>query len=171
MKRIIIILFLVGIAATGFSQKKVQPNWQDFSKIVNGTTGQDKISMIYVYNTPCDLCTTVEETILADTMVVNALTKNFISAKFNAETQDEVDVKGQKYPYSAFSEESGINIYAIILLDGKMGFPTFVFMDKEGNKIGAHFPVKTTEEFLLILKYYSSEGYKEASYDEWVKKQ
>jgi len=170
MKKIIITLVIAGIATVGFSQGKVQPKWQDFSKTINAT-GQDKISMVYVYNSPCDLCTTTEATILADSTVVKALEKDFISAKFDSGTKEDVVVKGQTYPYSAFTEESGVNIYAIILLDGKMGYPTFVFLNKDGEKIGTHFPVKDAEEFLLILKFYSSEGYKNALYEDWIKKQ
>jgi len=170
MKRIIIALLFAGIATVGFSQGKIQPKWQDFSTTINAT-GQDKISMIYVYNSPCELCITTEQTILADTAVVNLLTKKFISAKFDSGSKEDVVVKGQTYPYSSFSEESGVSIYAVILLDGKMGYPSFVFLNEEGEKIGIHFPVKDTEEFLLILKYYSSGSYKEAPYEEWIKKQ
>jgi len=170
MKKVIIVLFLTGIAVTGFAQQKIQPNWQDFSTVINAT-GQDKISMIYVYNTPCDLCATTEETILADTAVVNTLKKHFIVARFDSGTKEDVEVKGQKYPYSATSETTGVNIYAIILLKGVMGFPTFVFIDKEGEQIGTHFPVKEKEEFMQILKYYSSGDYKGAPYEEWIKKQ
>lgn len=170
MKKVIIILFFAGIATVGFAQKKAQPQWQDFSKTINATE-QDKITMIYVYNTPCDLCTTIEETILADSTVIKALMKDFISVKFDVETKDDVVVKGQKYPYSAFSETNGVNIYAIVLLNGKMGYPSFVFMDKEGEKIGTHFPVNNTTEFMRILKFYSSGDYKNVSYEEWIKKQ
>jgi thioredoxin-related protein len=169
MKKSIIILFFAGIAFAGYAQKKAEPKWQDFSKTVNATE-QEKISMIYVYNTPCDLCTTTEETILADSTVIKALMKDFISAKFDAGTKDDVVVKEQKYPYSSFTEESGVNIYAIVLLNGKMGYPTFAFLDKEGEKIGTHFPVKDAEEFLQILKYYSSGDYKETPYEAWINK-
>ena len=170
MKKIIIILFLAGIATVGFAQKKAQPKWQDFSTTINATE-QEKISMIYVYNAPCELCTTTEETILSDTTVVNTLTKHFISAKFDAGNKEDVVVKGQAYPYSAFTETTGVNVYAIILLDGKMGYPTFVFLNKQGDKIGTHFPVNDAEEFLKILKFYSTGGYEKTSYDEWIKKQ
>jgi len=170
MKKVIIVLFFAGITVIGFAQQKIQPNWQDFSTVIN-TTGQDKISMIYVYNTPCDLCTTTEETILADSTVVNTLKKDFIVAKFDSGTKEDVVVKGQTYPYTASSETTGVNIYAIILLKGVMGFPTFVFIDKEGEPIGRHFPVKEKNEFLQILNYYSSGDYKNASYEEWIKKQ
>ena len=170
MKRIIITLVFVGIATVGFSQKKMQPEWQDFSKAINATD-QNKITMVYVYNTPCNLCTTTEETILADTTVINTLKKNFIATKFYSDTKEDVIVKGKTFPYMPSSETSGVNMYAIILLGGKMGFPTFVFLDKDGEKIGTHFPVNTTAEFLLILQYYSSGDYKNAPYEEWIKKQ
>jgi thioredoxin-related protein len=172
MKRIIIILLFAGIAATGFSQiKKVQPNWQDFSTTINATE-QDKITMIYVYNNNSQWnCAATEETILADSTVIKALMKNFISVKFDSETKEDLIIKDKKYGYSAFSEESGVHVYAIVLLNGKMGFPTFVFLDKEGEKIGTHFPVKDAEAFLLILRYYSSGDYKDTPYEEWLQKQ
>jgi len=174
MKRIIIILFFAGIATVGLAQttKKVEPKWQDFSTTINAPE-QEKITMVYVYNVPCDLCTTIEETILADSTVIKALAKDFISVKFDSETKEDVVVKDKTYPYSAFTETNGVNIYAIALLNGKMGFPTFVFLDKEGEKIGSHFPVKETEEFLTILRYYSSGDYKDEKvpFEEWIKKQ
>jgi thioredoxin-related protein len=170
MKKIIIILFFAGIVATGFSQQKIQPDWQDFSTTINAME-QDKITMIYVYNNAWDLCTTAEETILSDTTVVNALKKDFISIKFDSETKEEVIVKGKPHPYLPSSETHGVNMYTIILLDGRMGYPTYVFLDTEGKKLGTHFPVNNAEGLLLILKYYSSGGYKDTPYEEWIKKQ
>jgi thioredoxin-related protein len=170
MKKIIIILFFAGIATMGFSQKKVEPQWQDFSTTINAPE-LDKITMVYVYSNDSRWnCATTEEFILADSTIIKALMKDFISVKFDAETNDEVIVKGQKYPYSAFSETNGINVYAIVLLGGKMGYPSFVFLNKEGEKIGVHFPVKDVEEFSKILKYYSSGDYKDTPYDEWITK-
>ena len=174
MKKSIIILLFAGIASVGFSQQRIQPEWQDFTKVVNAETGLDKIGVIYVYNTPCDLCTTTEETILADTTVVGVLKRDFVATKFDARTKDDVVVKDQSYRYSG-TEDSGTNIYAIVLLDGVMGFPTFVFMNKEGEKIGKHYftkdfaPVKDAAEFLQILQYYSSGDYEKVSYEEWSK--
>jgi thioredoxin-related protein len=130
--------------------------------------------MVYVYNNDARWNGAItEETILADSTVIKALLKDFISVKFDSETKEEVVVKGQKYPFADFGEGNGYNVYTIVLLGGKMGYPTFVFLDKEGEKIGSHFPVKDAAEFLLILKYYSSGAYEEegASYDEWIKKQ
>ncbi|MCL2511509.1 MAG: hypothetical protein FWF09_05615 [Bacteroidales bacterium] len=168
MKKIIIALFIAGIATVGFSQEKVQPKWQDFSTTINAK--MDKITMVYVYNVPCDLCTTTEAIILADSTVISALTKDFIATKFDAGTKEDVTINGQTYPYSAFTEEAGINIAAVVLLDGKMGYPSYVFY-KEGEKVGVHFPVQETSELLQILKYYSSGDYKETPYEEWIKKQ
>ena len=170
MKKVIIALFLAGITFGGFSQEKLQPDWQDFLTVINAT-GQEKLSMIYVYNNSWDLCTTAENTILADTTVVTTLRENFIVAKFDSETKEELIIKGKPNPYLPSSETTGVNMYTIILLGGKMGYPTYVFLDKEGEKIGTHFPVNDTEEFLLILKYYSSGDYAQTPYDEWVKKQ
>ena len=170
MKKVIIVLFFAGITVIGFAQQKIQPNWQDFSTVINAT-GQDKLSMIYVYNNSWDLCTTAEKTILADTIVINALNEDFICAKFDSETKEDVIVKGKPHPYLPSSETHGVNMYTIMLLEGKMGYPTYVFLDKEGTKIGRHFPVNDAKELLLILSYYSSGDYKKSSYEEWIKKQ
>ena len=174
MKNIIITLFFAAIATVGLAQtKKVEPKWQDFSTTINAPE-QEKITMVYVYSNDVRWNgAATEETILADSTVIKALMKDFISVKFDSETKEDVVVKGQKYPFADFGEGSGYNVYTIVLLGGKMGYPTFVFLDKEGENIGSHFPVKDAAEFLLILKYYSSGAYEEegASYEEWVKKQ
>ena len=183
MKNIIIILFFAGIATVGLAQTtkpKVEPKWQDFSTTINAPE-QEKITMVYIYKSPCDLCPAVEEAIFADTTVVNALTKDFMSIKFDAAIKDDVVVKGQKYPFADFGGGNGYNIYAVVLLGGKMNYSTFVFLDKEGEKIGTHYFIKDPKtmaqldaaEFLFILRYYSSGAYAEegASYDEWIKKQ
>ena len=183
MKKIIIILFFAGIATVGLAQTtkpKVEPKWQDFSTTINAT-GQEKITMVFIYKSPCDLCPAVEEAIFADTTVVNALTKDFMSIKFDAAIEEDVVVKGQKYTFMEFKGGGGYNAYTVVLLGGQMNYSTFVFLDKEGEKIGTHYFIQDprtmaqldAEEFLLILKYYSSGAYTEegASYEEWIKKQ
>jgi thioredoxin-related protein len=168
-QKVFISLAIFCIAMMGYAQKKVQPNWQDVVQMLNATE-QNKMSIVYVYKQNCELCDMAEETIFSDTTIVNTLNKEFNVARFDAATKDDIIYKGSKLPYQAFTDTEGVHVLAVMLLDGKMGYPTFVVMDKNGEKVNTHYPVKDKEEFMLIMKYYSSGDYKETPYDEWKSK-
>lgn len=172
MKKLLLSIFIAGMAFGTFAQteKKAEPKWADFTTTI-AAEKNPKITMVYVYNTPCNLCPNIESKVFADSTVIKALEKDFIATKFFASSPDEYRYKGDKYSYTSFTDDEGINILAVMLLDGKMGYPTCVFLDENNEKIGTHLYVREVDEMTKILGFYSSKKYLETTYEEWIKKQ
>ena len=169
MKKILLSICIVGLAVVTFAQKPVpQPEWTDFAK--NMAAGkQEKITMVYVYNTPCENCMVFEDEIFPDSTVIKALKNDFIATRFFAATKDDIEYKGTNYSYSSFSDDEGVHILAVLLLNGRMGYPSLVFLDKNNDVLNVHYAPQTSREVLTILDYYSSGDYEKTEFDEWIK--
>ncbi|MDR0364171.1 MAG: hypothetical protein LBH92_04045 [Bacteroidales bacterium] len=171
MKKLFLWICLLGFTLTSMAQEeKAEPKWADF----NGTIAAEKnpkITMIYVYNTPCNLCPNIENKVFADSTVIKALEKDFIATKLFASSQEEYQYKGDTHKYTEFIDDEGVNTLAILLLDGKMGYPTCVFLDENNDKIGTHVYVREVGAMMQILEFYSSGKYVETAFEEWIKEQ
>lgn len=171
MKKILFALCIIGSAMAASAQKTLpQPEWADFAKIIAADT-QEKITMVYVYNTPCENCAVVEEEIFADSTIIKALQKEFIATRFFAASKEDVVYKDVNYSYTSFSENEGLHVLAVMLLNGRMGYPSLVFLDKNNEILNAHHAPKTSREVLTIFNYYTSGDYAKKPFDEWIKEQ
>lgn len=171
MKKLLLTLCIAGTTLAVFGQgEKAQPKWMDFTTVITAEKNP-KITLVYVYNTPCNLCPNIENKVFADSTVIKALEKDFIATKFFASSPDDYHYKGDKYNYTSFTDDEGINMLAIKLLDGRMGYPACIFFDENNNKIGTHLYVKEVDEMMKILEFYSSKKYTETTFEKWIAEQ
>ena len=81
---------------------------------------------------------------------VKEVLKDFHVVKFNAEQKDPIVFKGKEYKWVP-SGRRGVNMLAVELLNGRLGYPTMVYLDEDLNKIRASAGYKTPEKLLAEL--------------------
>ncbi len=86
--------------------------------------------LLLIYTTWCPYCKKMEVETLSDQEVIKYINANYIPVKIDAETKDTLTYGGEKYTYL---EKFGINRLAYYLLDGKVGYPSTLSIDKDGK--------------------------------------
>lgn len=124
--------------------------WYSIDDLSKVDIGSKKI-LIDVYTSWCGWCKVMDAKTFTDPGIVAHLKKNFILVKFDAEQQTPVSFKGNKYEWMA-SGRNGINQLAIELLNGQLGYPTIVYLDKDLNKIRVAPGYKTPEQLMGELQ-------------------
>ncbi len=81
--------------------------------------------------------------------VAKYLKENFYTVKFNAEQTTPVTFRGQNY---ATVPNTKYNALAVAMLNGKMAFPTIIYLDEKGAYHSTVSGYKTPEQLLPILK-------------------
>jgi thioredoxin-related protein len=152
----IVILLLVGIncknkdagqaSTTGLKWLTVS----EASELVQ-KGGNEKKFLVDVYTDWCGWCKFMDKKTFADPSVVEYLNENFNVVKFNAEQKEAVVYKGKTYNWEPMGR-NGINALGIELLQGRLSYPSLVYLDKNLNPITVSPGYKKPEELIQELK-------------------
>ncbi len=99
-------------------------------------------------------------------MVAAYLNENFYPVKFNAEQQASINFQGHEFKFVAQGRR-GYHELAAALLDGKMSYPTVVFLNEDFEllqRIPGYLDVKI---FDVIMHYLAEEHYKSTPWAEY----
>lgn len=136
MRIILLLAVIIGFPANLiYGQKKIAPKKEiQWKKISNAgellKKNPKKKLLIFIYTTWCPYCKKMDLETLGDQEVIKYINANYIPVKIDAETKDVLTYGGKKY---AYLEKFGVNGLAYYLLDGKMGYPSSLSIDKDGK--------------------------------------
>lgn len=127
-----------------------------------------KFIFVHLYTDWCGWCKKMDENTFQDGGVATLINNNFTPVKFNAENQNPVEYKGKTYNFNKTGSR-GANQLALDLgsIGGKLGYPTLVILDENGNKLQAFPGFKDTETITAILKYFISGSYKTMDFQQF----
>ena len=139
--------------------------WISFEEAALLSEKTPKKVFIDVYTSWCGWCKKMDATTFKETEVVKYINENFYPVKLNAETKDTIHFREKEFKYVS---EYKANELAISLLNGKMGYPSYVLLDENFALMTA--PVQSyleKKDLMPILQYYGGNIYKEKSWEEY----
>lgn len=122
------------LVANNPSPEKI--NWISFEKAIELNKTNPKPILIDVYTDWCGWCKRMDAATYDNKTIATYINKNFYAVKFDAEQKEAITFKGQTFNYQK-SGRSGVHELAYALLQGKMSYPSTVFLDKKANYIEA----------------------------------
>lgn len=121
-----------------------------------------------VYTDWCGWCKRMDQSTFKDPKVVAYLNKHYYSVKFDAESQRTISLLGQEFEFVA-SGRRGYNQLANALLEGRLSYPTTVYMTEKLEKIQAIPGYQTSENLLPILAFFGEDAYKTTEYEAFLR--
>ncbi|HWB63277.1 MAG TPA: DUF255 domain-containing protein [Chitinophagales bacterium] len=109
--------------------------WMTLQEAMEKVKTQPKPLLVDFYTSWCGWCKQMMRTTYADPNIASYINQNFYPVKFDAETKDTVEYLGQKYGPNGVGKNA-TNTLAIKMLQGKLMYPTILFMnnfDKQKN--------------------------------------
>ncbi len=110
--------------------------WMTLQEAMEKEKTQPKPIIMDFYTDWCGWCKQMMKTTYANPELAQYINTNFYPVKFNAETKDTIEYLGQKYG-PVGSGRNATNALAIKLLQGKLMYPTTMFLnnfDKQKNE-------------------------------------
>jgi thioredoxin-related protein len=141
--------------------------WISFEKAVFLNDMKPKKIFIDVYTDWCGWCKRMDAGTFKDSLISNYISENYYAVKLDAETKDTIRFRDKVF---VFKPEMKSNELAISLLNGKMGYPSFVMMDEKYSILQPLSGYQTTEELLPVLKFYGSNAYLTTKWEDYSKK-
>jgi thioredoxin-related protein len=148
--------------------EKYDPNgihWMSFEQAVALNDKAPKKIFIDTYTQWCGWCKRMDASTFKDTAVVRYMNDHFYAVKLDAETKDTIRFKGKEFVYKS---EYKSNELALSLLQGKMSYPSFIFMDEKYQLLTPLPGYQTPEQLIPILKYFGEDIYKTKKWEEYV---
>ncbi len=124
--------------------------WMDIQTAANHKNAEGKMYFIDVYTAWCGWCKVMDNKTFSDPTVQKALNERFHVVKFDAEQKEPIVFNNKNYEWQN-SGRNGINTLAVELLGGEMGFPSYVYLDKNKKPFKISKGFMPSEQFLAEL--------------------
>lgn len=144
--------------------------WYTWEEAIAANKKKKKKIFVDVYTEWCGWCKRMDKTTFSDPDVVKHMNDKFYCVKLDAEQKDDINYGGNTYKYLANYGRKGIHQLAYTLLDGRMSYPQYVFLDENEGKLIVSKGYKKKDDFMKELKYISTNSYKKTSLDTYKAK-
>lgn len=134
-------------------------SWDEAAKLAETDKSPKKI-FVDVYTDWCGWCKKMDKDTFQNAEVAAYMKANFYMVKLDGEGKDPIEFKGKTYNFVP-SGRKGYHEFAAALLQGKLSYPTTVFLDEEMNMLSPVPGYQKPEPFLNIAKYFGDDIYKE----------
>lgn len=170
MKRQIIIIIavvLVLLPSTLFSQNKIK--WYSFEEAFELNKKNPKKIFIDVYTDWCGWCKRMDATTFSNPYIVEYMNKHYYSVKLNAERVDTVFVDGQMFINPNPGQRKSSHQLAVSLLQGKMSYPSYVFMNEKNEWLTVVPGYMKPPAFEPVIRYFGDGDYLNKNWEEYNK--
>ncbi len=140
--------------------------WMSWDDAIAAAEKEPKKIFIDVYTDWCGWCKRMDKTTFADPKVVEYVNSNFYAVKFDAEQKGEITFRGHTMKYRPGGRR-GVHELAISLLNGRLGYPSYVYLDEQQNRISISPGFKQVDPFLKELTFFAEDHYKTKTFKEY----
>jgi thioredoxin-related protein len=179
MKKLVISGALIAIAALAYAfiivpnntsvEAEEEIKWYTFDEAIKLSEKKPKKLFIDLYTDWCGWCKRMDQTTFKDPVVVKYMNANFYPVKFDAEQKAEVQYKDHTFKYFP-SGNRGVHELAYSLLDGKLSYPSYVYLSEKQERITISPGYKEAPALIKELKYVGENFYEKQSYQEYLNK-
>ena len=156
-----------------YCSKTEATNWEtDFKKASSAAKTSGKYMLLDFSGSDwCGWCKRMDKTTFNDPAVSLFLADHFYAVKLDAEQKENIVHNGQTMKWVKAGRR-GVHELAYALLDGKMSYPTTVFLNEKLERITISPGYKGAKDFMNELTYVKEEHYANGiSFDTYLQKQ
>jgi len=164
MKKISLLLILIFSAFVTTSQAQVA--WLSFEEAVEKAKIDPKPIFIDVYTDWCGWCKKMDKATFSEAKIAEMLQTDFYPVKFDAEQQETINFNNHEFKFIA-NGRKGYNELAVALLDGKLSYPSVVFLNEKMERITVLAGYRGPDDFYPILQFIGSGAYQTKTFEEY----
>ena len=155
------------------TQAQAQPiqwlTWEEAVRLSQTDLHPKKV-FVDVYTDWCGWCKRMDKDTFQHPEVAAYMQDNFYMVKLNAEGKDPIVFLGKTFRYVP-SGKRGYHELAATLLQGKMSYPSVVFLNENLKVLSPVAGYQKAEPFLHIARYFGDNIYKEKDWQSYTGKQ
>jgi len=158
------VLFCLAILPFGSMAQEVNwLSWDEAAKLAETEKNPKKI-FIDVYTDWCGWCKKMDKDTFQNAEVAEYMSKNYYMVKLDGEGKEPIVFRGKTFKFVP-SGRNGYHEFAAALMQGKMSYPTTIFLDEKMNMLSPVPGYQKPEPFLKIAKYFGDNIHKEKDWN------
>ena len=140
--------------------------WLSLEEALAANQKNQKKFLVDVYTDWCGWCKVMDKKTFTDPVVIQYVNTHFHPVKFNAEQKTPIQFNGKEYTY-VNTGRRGVNTLAYQLLDGRLGYPSIVYLDGNLQKIRNSPGFKDAQTLMTELTFAAEEHYRQSSFENY----
>ncbi len=137
-------------------EKKVK--WYSWEEAMELQKTEPRKLMVDIYTDWCHWCKVMDKKTFEKKEIADYLNTHFYPIKLDAEQKADILWAGNKFEYKKAGRR-GVHTLAYSLLDGKMSYPSVVFLNEKMERIMISAGFKKAPDFKKELSYIVEEQY------------
>jgi thioredoxin-related protein len=168
LRRIYSSLFLLPLLAFSIADAPTPISWLTFEEAVRSSAQEERKIFIDVYTDWCGWCKRMDATTFSDPAVADVLQNKFYPVKFNAEQREPITFNNHTFKFVPRGTK-GYHELAATLLNGKLSYPSVVFLNDKFEIIQVLPGYRKADEFLKIITFIGEDHYLTTSWEDYSK--
>jgi len=149
-------MFMSTVCQSGETTKKESITWVKYDEGLKLAAKTEKLIIVDVYTNWCKFCHKMDRETFSDKNIIEFLGENFIGVKLNAESKKKMKLSDGEFTGRDISRKFGVR-----------GYPTYLFLNSDGELVYRTSGYSPPERFMVYLKYVSSGKHKDMTIEEY----
>jgi thioredoxin-related protein len=145
-----------------------QIDWLTWEEAIERQQEQPRKLLVDVYTDWCGWCKQMDKRVFAQSDIADYIGEEFYAVKLNAEQREAIQYAGHTFRFDPELTRRGAHTLAVSLLDGKLSFPSIVYLDEDRKRITISPGFKPAERFIHELIYIAEEHYHNVGYQKYL---
>ena len=141
--------------------------WYTMQEVQELSKKEPRKVFIDMYTDWCGWCKVMDKNTFTNAEVIQELNNKFYAVKFDAEGKEEVEFKDKTYNFVPQGGR-GYHELAAYLMQGKLSYPTTVFLDENLELISPVPGYLPPEKMIPILEYIGEDHYKSTKFQDFM---
>lgn len=145
-----------------------QLEWLSWEEAVARNEKAPKKFLVDVYTDWCGWCKKMDKQVFTDPKIEAFVKENFYAVKLNAEQRETIQYDGHTFKFNPEIGRRGSHELAYSLLDGRMSYPSIVYLDERIDRITISPGFKPAAKFINELTFVEGKHYLTRTYQEYL---
>lgn len=148
-----------------------QIEWMSFEAAVEKSKVEPRKIFVDVYTEFCTYCKKMDRETFANPYIAKYLNENFYPVKLDAQQRNDIQFKNKVYHFVNRGGQNSYHQLAAEIMNGRLSYPTIVFMDENADIIQSIPGYRGPVEFELFITYFGKNHHKSMPWSSYKRKQ